>query len=104
MHPSISQLYLDFDTSVKRAKVPSTALPPDIRKKLGFKEKRGRITSKTELLGKPKEETNQLAVLTKKSFLKKGSRCKQNVTPTKNLAPMNTQFLNDFGTFNHDGK
>ena len=84
--------------------MPSTALPPDIRKKLGFKEKRGRITSKTEILGKPNEETNHLAVLTKKSYLKKGSRCNQNSTPTKNLVPMNTQFLNDCGTFNPNGK
>jgi hypothetical protein len=66
MRPYSYQSILDFDTRIARPKLPKTALPSDIREKLGLKEREDQYRPK-------KDCDNDLKTLRKKPFLKKGS-------------------------------
>ena len=63
----LNHYLVDFDTRVARPKLPKTALPSDIREKLGLKKREDKYRPQ-------KDCGNDLKTLEKKPYLKRGTR------------------------------
>ena len=62
----------DLDSQIQRPKLPNTALPDDIRKKLGFNLRRESADRQRQLLPEENEKSKTPETLKKQPFLKKG--------------------------------
>ena len=82
---------LDFDTRIARPKLPKTALPSDIREKMGLKDRRDQYRCRNDC------DTN-LKTLKKKSYLKKGSgkKLKEPMTANNDKKPIQMTLKNPF--------
>ncbi len=78
-------IFIDLDSRTQRPSVPKTALPSDVRKKLGLKERSKVLKPSNNNVGKTMTDNNlkkgllnkDLIQITKKPFLRKGSRSGQ---------------------------